>query len=256
VSSLSLSLLATLCAADYFSRHSYGNGLLSPFIYPPIIPFPVPMGGAAGAEEAAAGAAAGGADAAGGAAAGGADAAGGAAGAAAGGAAEMGAGAGAGPEAPPPPPPSGGDYGEPLERDLGGDEWFGDRDDEEVRRLRHLPAPESGVIIPAGGQVAVCRFVPAILVSWHADCNIGHTRALMAGVSGAGQLSLISLAWAASQGTVGPRPAACLACWCICSPIVLRGALPIQSLRFELSRSCRCTWAWLGAGRWRLWWRR
>lgn len=91
--------------ADYFSRHSYGGGLLSPFVHPPIIPFPVPMGGgAAGAEEAAAGAG---------------DAAG-AAGAAAG-AEEAAAGAGAGAEAPQQPPAEG--AGEPLERDLGGDDW-------------------------------------------------------------------------------------------------------------------------------------
>ena len=147
------------CLADYFSRHSYGNGLLSPFIHPPIIPFPVPMGGAAGAEEAA------------GAAAGGAEAAGAAAGA------EAGAGGGPGDysSAPPPPPPGG--AGEaPLERDLGGDEWeFGDEGDEvrrglyQERRLlpqgrcgghcgrRHPPASMLLASLPAA-----CQILPAL----------------------------------------------------------------------------------------------
>ena len=40
---------------DYFSRHSaHGGGLLSPFIHPPIIPYPVPVGEGAAAEGAAA----------------------------------------------------------------------------------------------------------------------------------------------------------------------------------------------------------
>lgn len=35
---------------DYFSRHSYGGGVLSPFIHPPIIPFPVPAAGSTESE--------------------------------------------------------------------------------------------------------------------------------------------------------------------------------------------------------------
>lgn len=31
---------------DYFSRHSYSSGFLSPFIHPPVVPFPVPNGAA------------------------------------------------------------------------------------------------------------------------------------------------------------------------------------------------------------------
>jgi hypothetical protein len=96
---------------DYFSRHSYGGGALGPFIRPPIIPFPMPlpgMGGGGGAAE--------GAEDAEGAAAG-ASSAGGAAGAG-GAAAPDAAGAAAATE-------GGFGGGEPLERDLGGDEWGG-----------------------------------------------------------------------------------------------------------------------------------
>lgn len=83
---------------DYFSRHSYGGGVLSPFVHPPMIPFPMPgMGG--GGE--------------------------GAADAAAGGEAEAGA--------VPPGAGEAGEFGEsgspgPLEGDLGSDDWPGGGD--------------------------------------------------------------------------------------------------------------------------------
>ncbi|KAL4451629.1 hypothetical protein ABPG75_007291 [Micractinium tetrahymenae] len=110
---------------DFFSRHSYGGGFLSPFMPVPIIPYPVPAGEAAeGAAEGAEGAAAG---------AEGAAAAGGGYGAGAqpAGSGSSGAPSGAG--------GAGAAGEEPLERDLGGDGaedsgWFGGfgrRDDQD-----------------------------------------------------------------------------------------------------------------------------
>lgn len=95
---------------DFFSRHSSGGGALSPFIHPPIIPFPMPMGG--GAAEGGAEAAAEGSDVAGGAV----------------GDSSTSSSSGA---IPPEGAPSGGGSGNnsssatdaPLERDLGGDDW-------------------------------------------------------------------------------------------------------------------------------------
>jgi uncharacterized protein YxjI len=81
---------------DYFSRHSHGNGMLSPFIHPPIVPFPLPnMGGGDGGE---------------------------------GGGGE---GGGDGGSASPPPPAdsTGGD--QPLEQDLGSDEFNWEQQSEE-----------------------------------------------------------------------------------------------------------------------------
>ncbi|KAH7622753.1 hypothetical protein Ndes2526B_g03592 [Nannochloris sp. 'desiccata'] len=44
--------LAVSIDYDFFSRHSYGGGALSPFVHPPIIPFPMGgMGGGDGAED-------------------------------------------------------------------------------------------------------------------------------------------------------------------------------------------------------------
>ncbi|PSC69495.1 Altered inheritance rate of mitochondria 25 [Micractinium conductrix] len=98
---------------DFFSRHSYGGGFMSPFMPVPIVPYPVPAGEAAeGAAAGAEGAAEGGE---------GVAAAGGGYGSSGAGA---GSGAGNGGAA-------GGAAGEaPLERDLGGDGaeaggWFG-----------------------------------------------------------------------------------------------------------------------------------
>lgn len=36
---------------DFFSRHSYGSGILSPFIHPPIIPLPIPTASESGVDE-------------------------------------------------------------------------------------------------------------------------------------------------------------------------------------------------------------
>ena len=108
-------MIALACAIsidyDFFSRHSYGGGVLSPFVHPPMIPFPIPMGG--GAAEGAAEAAAEGSE-----------------GAAAGGAV---GGAGDNGDSVPSGAAGGGGYGDsssggssgdaPLERNLGGDEW-------------------------------------------------------------------------------------------------------------------------------------
>lgn len=77
---------------DYFSRHSHGGGVLSPFMMPPIIPYPMGGGGGSAAEAAGAEAA-------------GAEAGGGAAGAAGGDGLPSGMGE------------------QPLERDLGDDKW-------------------------------------------------------------------------------------------------------------------------------------
>lgn len=97
------------CLADFFSRHSYGGGFLSPFMPVPIIPYPVPAGEAAeGAAEGAEGAAAAGAE-------------GAAAGAPGGDLGSSGAAGAAG---------AAGSGEQALERDLGGDGaedggWFG-----------------------------------------------------------------------------------------------------------------------------------
>ncbi|RMZ52650.1 hypothetical protein APUTEX25_000769 [Auxenochlorella protothecoides] len=86
---------------DYFSRHSSGGGgLLSPFIVPPMIPYPMPGGdGGAGAEGSAEG--------------------------------DPGSGDGPGGQMASGSGPDPGSAGEPLERDLGGggDEWGGTGDD-------------------------------------------------------------------------------------------------------------------------------
>lgn len=100
--------------ADFFSRHSYGGGFLSPFVPVPIIPYPAPVPAGEAAEGAAAGAE-------------------GAEGTAAAGAAgEAGGSAGAAGEA-----GAAGQQDEPLERDLGGDDggWFSGfgRDEDKVR---------------------------------------------------------------------------------------------------------------------------
>lgn len=90
-------------AADFFSRHSYGGGFLSPFMPVPIIPYPVPVPAGEAAEGAAAGAE-------------GADAAAGAEGAAAGApGGDLGGSGAAGTAG------AAGSGEEPLERDLGGD---------------------------------------------------------------------------------------------------------------------------------------
>ena len=99
-------------AADFFSRHSYGGGFLSPFMPVPVIPYPVPVPAGEAAEGAAAGAE-------------GADAAAGAEGAAAGApGGDLGGSGAAGTAG------AAGSGEEPLERDLGGDGaedqgWFG-----------------------------------------------------------------------------------------------------------------------------------
>jgi uncharacterized protein YxjI len=92
--------LAVSIDYDFFSRHSHGGGMLSPFVHPPIIPFP--MGGMGGGEGAAEGDAEAGVDS---------------------------TTTGTSSDAMPPLPQSDGASGSsgasdgPLERDLGGDEW-------------------------------------------------------------------------------------------------------------------------------------
>jgi len=93
--------LAVSIDYDFFSRHSYGGGALSPFVHPPIIPFPMGgMGGGDGGEDVGEGESSG-------------DQAG---------AADVGGSDGDGNDS---MPPARGDSGgaDPLERDLGGDEW-------------------------------------------------------------------------------------------------------------------------------------
>jgi uncharacterized protein YxjI len=98
--------LAVSIDYDFFSRHSYGGGALSPFVHPPIIPFPMGGMGGGGGEGGSEGVAEGGD----------------------GSAAGAGDGGSRSGDNEAMPPPSGGERGssagvDPLERDLGGDEW-------------------------------------------------------------------------------------------------------------------------------------